>query len=83
MKFLHSRVYTLRLCARVGAGLIVNKATLLTFRVIFISVVSFMFRLAMMHATYAALEPLIKHYKTRPYTVWFVGFYIHAIVPLS
>jgi uncharacterized membrane protein len=67
----------------VGAGLIVNKTSLLTFRVSFISVVSFVFSLAMMHATYAAVEPIIRHYKTRLYPVWLVGFYIHAIVPLS
>ena len=68
---------------RVGAGLMVNKTSLLAFRVRFISVVLFVFSLAMMHATYAAVEPLIRHYKTRLYHAWLVGFYIHAIVPLS
>lgn len=63
--------------------MIVNKTSLLAFRVSFISVVSFMFRFTMMHATYAGLEPLMRHCKERLYPVWLVGFYIHAIVPLS
>jgi len=57
---------------RAGTVLIVNKTSLLAVRVSFISAVSFMFRFAMMHAAFAALEPLVRHYKTRLYPVWLV-----------
>ena len=67
-------VYTLGLCVRAGVGFIVNKTSLLALMVSFIFVVSFIFRLAMMHAAYAALKPLVRHYKTRLYPVWLVGF---------